>query len=295
MYSKKYKFNFQNSTFINRLLSLPKYQLSTINFILIKDYLKFLRRSVNAHGLHSPFMYALATKCFYDKTKYPGYRLLKDYHKQLLQNKTIIEVTDLGAGSRVFRNGKRQVDEIAKVAGSSLTDMKRLFRLVRYFKPQNILELGTSLGKSAYAMALGNPSAQIITVEGDENLAKFTQAQFKEKGLKNIEILHSDFDAFLDKINQTNQKFDLVMMDGNHLLEPTLRYFEKLQKHLHNDSVVIVDDIYWSEEMKTAWQKLKQHPNVKQSVDTFYFGLLFFREEQYPQDFVVNLNSLNLF
>ena len=240
-------------------------------------------------------MYRLATQCLYDKTKYPEYSLLKNYHKLLLRDKTTIEVNDLGAGSRVLDSSKRSISDMAKFAGSSVKDMKRLFRLVRYFKPERILELGTSLGKSAYAMALGHTEAQIITVEGDENLAKFTQAQFKEKGLKNIEILHSDFDTFLDKINQTNQKFDLVMMDGNHRLEPTLRYFEKLQKHLHNDSVVIVDDIYWSDEMKTAWQQLKQHPNVKQSVDTFYFGLLFFREEQYPQDFVINLNSLNLF
>ena len=280
MYSKKFKLNFQFSTF---------------NFIFIKDYLKFLMHSVNAHGLHSPFMYALATKCFYDKTKYPEYRLLKDYHKQLLQNKTIIEVTDLGAGSRVFRNGKRQVAEIAKVAGSSLTNMKRLFRLVRYFKPQNILELGTSLGKSAYAMALGNPQSQITTVEGDKKLVELTQKLFQKNKIHNVTIINSDFDTFLNSLNQQDLKYDMVVMDGNHRLEPTLRYFEKLQKHLHNDSVVIVDDIYWSEEMKTAWKKLKCHPSVKQSVDTFYFGLLFFKEEQYPQDFVINLNSFNLF
>lgn len=240
-------------------------------------------------------MYALAIKCFYDKTKYPEYRLLKNYHKQLLQNKTTIDITDLGAGSHVFDTNKRTVAKMSKVAGSSVKDMKRLLRLAKYFMPKKILELGTSLGKSAYAMALGYPKAQIITVEGDDNLVKFTRNQFNERGVKNIEILHSDFDTFLDKLNQTNQTFDMVMMDGNHRLQPTLRYFEKLQKHLHNDSIVIVDDIYWSEEMKTAWQQLKQHSNVKQSVDTFYFGLLFFREEQYPQDFVINLDSFNLF
>ncbi len=274
---------------------VKNFQLLTFNFQLIRDYLKFLTHSVNAHGLHSPFIYALATNCFYDKTKYPEYRLLKEYHKQLLLNKTIIEVTDLGAGSRVFQTHERSVAEIATIAGSSLKNMKRLFRLTKYFKPKSILELGTSLGKSAYAMALGSPKSQIITVEGDKKLVNLTRKQFQKNNIKNITIIQSDFDAYLDKLIEKDIKFDMVLMDGNHLLEPTLRYFEKLQKHLHNDSVVIVDDIYWSEEMKAAWKKLKRHPNVKQSVDTFYFGLLFFRAEQYPQDFLINLNSFNLF
>ncbi len=240
-------------------------------------------------------MYRLATQCLYDKTKYPEYSLLKNYHKQLLHNKTFVEVNDLGAGSQVLDSSKRSISDIAKVAGSSVKDMKRLFLLTRYFKPGNILELGTSLGKSAYAMALGNPEGHIITVEGDENLVNFTTNQLQKLNIKNIKIIHSDFDDYLDTLNQTEQKFDLVMMDGNHRLQPTLRYFEKLQKHLHNSSVVIVDDIYWSDEMKVAWQKLKQHSNVKQSVDTFYFGLLFFRVEQFEQDFIINLDSLNLF
>jgi len=234
-------------------------------------------------------------QCFYDKTKYSEYRLLKNYHKQLLHNETFIEVNDPGAGSRVFLSEKRSVAGMAKVAGSSVKDMKYLFKLVRYFKPKNILELGTSLGKSAYAMALGNTEAQIITVEGDEKLVKFTKKQFQKTGIDNIEIIHSDFDDYLDKLNQTDRKLDMVVIDGNHRLKPTLRYFKKLQKHLHNDSMVIVDDIYWSEEMKTAWQQLKQYPNVRQSVDTFYFGLLFFRTEQFEQDFMINLDSFNLF
>jgi len=199
----------------------------------------------------------------------------------------MVKVIDLGAGSRVFKSPNRKISDIAKVAGSSVKDMKRLFRLVRYFKPNYILELGTSLGKSAYAMALGNPEAQIITVEGDAQLSVFTHNKFQELGLSNIETVHSDFETYLEKLNQSVQKFDFVLMDGNHRLEPTLAYFEKLQKHLHNDSIVMLDDIYWSEEMKEAWYQLKQHPKVMQNVDTFHFGLLFFRKQQYKQVFII--------
>jgi len=252
------------------------------------DYVKFRVKSVNAHGLHSPFMYKLATQCYYDKNKYPDYQQLKAYHNELLKRDEIVVINDLGAGSKKFKSHKRKLKDIAKISGSSLRDMKLYYRLSKYFQPQQILELGTSLGKATYAMALGNPSATIITVEGDKKITEITQKIFNFKQIT-AQVVNQDFDDFLNELNQSDMKFDMILMDGNHRLEPTLRYFEKLQKHLHNNSVVIVDDIYWSKEMKQAWQKLTQHPAVRQSVDSYYFGLLFFRKEQFKQNFMIRI------
>jgi hypothetical protein len=39
----------------------------------IKTYLKFLWNSKNEHGVHSPFVFLLVTKCFYDKTNLDPY------------------------------------------------------------------------------------------------------------------------------------------------------------------------------------------------------------------------------
>ena len=70
----------------------------------IKSYLKFLWNSKNEHGVHSPFVFNLLTKCFYDKKSKPEYSILKNYRKSLLENKNFIEVTDFGAGSKVFKS-----------------------------------------------------------------------------------------------------------------------------------------------------------------------------------------------
>jgi hypothetical protein len=40
---------------------------------LVKSYLKFLWNSKNEHGVHSPFVFLLVTKCFYDKTNFAPY------------------------------------------------------------------------------------------------------------------------------------------------------------------------------------------------------------------------------
>ncbi len=253
----------------------------------IKDYMKFRMQSVNAHGLHSPFMYRLATECFYDKTKFSEYKLLKNYYKQLAQDQRKIRVNDLGAGSKKFSSKNRKIADISKVSGSNLKEMKFLFRLSRYFQPKSVLELGTSLGKSAFSLALGNPNASIITVEGSKSVCNIAKEYFEKNHIKNIELINADFDDFINGL--TSRKFDFIYLDGNHRLKPTLEYFEKLLPFMHNDTVVILDDIYWSDEMKTAWNRLKKHPQVRQSIDTFHYGFLFFRKEQHPEDFVIRV------
>lgn len=137
----------------------------------IKSYLKFLWNSKNEHAVHSPFVFNLLTKCFYDKKRKPEYRILENYRKSLLKNKNFIEVTDFGAGSRVFKSNRRQISKIAQTAGISPKRAELLFRVTNYFQPENILEIGTSLGLATSALALGNPKAKVITLEGCPNTA----------------------------------------------------------------------------------------------------------------------------
>src|SRR5690606_20450589 len=100
----------------------------------IKSYFKFLIKSTNAHGVHSPFVFDLVTKCFYDKTDYPQYSILNRYRQALLADSTTISVTDFGAGSRVFKSNSRKVSQIAKTAGITPARARLLFRIVQYFK-----------------------------------------------------------------------------------------------------------------------------------------------------------------
>jgi len=126
-------------------------------FYQIIHYIKFLFKSTNQHGVHSPFVYNLVTKCFYDKTTFDAYNNILNYKKALLKNHTKIQVTDLGAGSQTMKHQVRRISEMAKNAGATNKSAKLLYRLSNYFKFETILELGTSLGVSAYALSLGNP------------------------------------------------------------------------------------------------------------------------------------------
>jgi predicted O-methyltransferase YrrM len=256
-------------------------------FYQLKSYLKFLFRSSNEHGVHSPFVYNYITKCFYDSAKHIEFSILKKYRKQLLSSSEHIEITDFGEGSRVFTSNTRKIAAIAKNAGITAKKQKLLFKTARYFKAENFLELGTSLGLATAALSLANPLAKIQTVEGCPNTAKVANQFFENYKLENIQLHTMRFEDYLAKL--TSEKFDLVYIDGNHNREKTLHYFNLLKKHATNDSVFIFDDIYWSEQMTLAWKEILEHPKVTLSIDTFHWGLIFFRREQAKEHFVIRL------
>jgi predicted O-methyltransferase YrrM len=253
----------------------------------IKSYLIFLYKSTNAHGIHSPFVYDLVTKCFYDKKHYSEYNALQQYRKEVLSCKDHIEITDFGEGSRVFKTNKRSISDIAKQAGISKKRQQLLFKIIRYFKPSNSLELGTSLGLATSAIALGNASGKVTTVEGCPNTAKIASSLFARYRLKNIELETRTFNDFFNK--NISEKYDFVYIDGNHNKEKTLLYFNELLKHSNNNTLFVFDDIYWSPKMTEAWKEICNHSKVKISIDAFFWGLVFLRKEQTKQHFTIRM------
>ena len=255
----------------------------------IKSYFNFLWNSKNQHGVHSPFVYNLVTKCFYDKNKYPEYAVLKNYRNSLLANKNTIEVTDFGAGSRVFKSNKRAINQIAKNAGISSKRAELLFRITNYFQPESILEIGTSLGLATSALALGNPKTKISTLEGCPNTIAIAKNQCELQNLKNIEFVNTKFEDFLNNPKPETRNPKLIYFDGNHSKKATLEYFELLLPTITNDSVWIFDDIHWSQDMEEAWKIIQNHPKVTVTIDTFQWGIVFFRSEQKKEHFVIRV------
>jgi predicted O-methyltransferase YrrM len=255
----------------------------------IKSYLKFLWQSKNEHAVHSPFIFSLITKCFYDRKPKTAYSVLEEYRNSLLQNKKSISVSDFGAGSKVFKSNSREIAKIAKTAGISTKRAVLLFRITHYFQPESILEIGTSLGLATSALSLGNPTAKIITLEGCPETTKIAQNQFKQFGLSNVNLVTTEFKNYLTNNKWSIINYQLIYFDGNHSKKATLDYFELLLPTITNETVWIFDDIHWSSDMEEAWEMIKKHPKVTVTIDTFQWGLVFFRYEQNKQDFIIRV------
>ncbi|WP_242091636.1 O-methyltransferase [Aestuariivivens sediminicola] len=251
------------------------------------QYIRYLFNSTNQHGVHSPFVFNLVTQCFYDTTDHKAYRQLKQYRQELLNDKRRIHVTDLGAGSQVMKRQERKISRIAGSAGTTSSRAKLLFRLAQYFNCQTVLELGTSLGMATYALSLGSPKARITTIEGCPNLAAHAQHQLQTHVATQIESITGEFCDVLQELKSNS--YDLVFFDGNHQKEATLAYFDTLLDTAHNNSLFIFDDIYWSKGMTEAWEIIKQHPRVTVTIDTFFWGMVFFRKEQAKEHFRIRV------
>ena len=270
----------------------------------IKSYLQFLWHSKNEHAVHSPFVFNLLTKCFYDKKTKPEYAVLKNYRNSLLANNNTIEVTDFGAGSKVFKSNTRIISKIAKTAGISSKRAGLLFRITTYFRPSTILEFGTSLGLATSALSFASRSvvrkATIITLEGCPETAKIAQLQFQKFNCNNVESIVTTFNSYLEKRNSSpdtttehfklnTEHFSLIYFDGNHSKKATLDYFKELLPTITNETVWIFDDIHWSSQMEEAWEIIEKHPKVTVTIDTFQWGLVFFRREQPKEHFIIRI------
>lgn len=250
-------------------------------FQLAAKYLKYYFTSSNGkgHGTHSPFIFHFITNILNDKKQYEEYARVEKLRSQLLQNNTMLEIEDFGAGSSVNKTNKRTISSIAKNSAKPKKYGQLLFRLVKAYSPKQILELGTSLGVTSSYLTLGNTTANVITMEGANEVAEVAAKNFESLGLQNIAIQRGNFDHTLPDLIKRQASFDFIFIDGNHLQEPTERYFTELLTRINNDSIMIFDDIHWSKEMEAAWESIKSHPEVSCTIDLFFIGIVLFRKE----------------
>jgi len=254
----------------------------------IRSFITYLLTSTNRHGIHSPFVYHLVTRCFNIKTNPSKMIAVNKIRKSLYSNHKSITITDYGKGSSVFKNNERKVSDIAKIAGISKKRSALLIGIIDYFNPVNILEIGTSVGLGTSVLSIGNPEAAIVTLEGCENTAQVAKKLFKANHLDNIQLVVGNFNDTLSPVAKGKQ-FDLIYFDGNHQKNATLQYFNQCLETVHNDSIFIFDDINWSPEMQLAWEEIKNHSKVTMTINTFYWGIVFFRREQEKQHFTIRV------
>ena len=229
--------------------------------------------------MHSPFVFDFITKVMLDKHHYDEYNIVELLRKDLLNNHEEIQVKDFGAGSAVDKTGHRQVASIAKNAAKSKRFGQLLFRMVRYYKSSIILELGTSLGITTSYLSLANAESAVTTMEGAPAIASLAKRNFEKLGFKNIKIIEGNFDGTLSSVMDNLKGIDFAFIDGNHRFEPTIGYFDTIIKNINSHSIIVIDDIHWSADMEKAWQVIKNHESVQCSIDLFFIGIVFFREE----------------
>jgi predicted O-methyltransferase YrrM len=257
------------------------------NLRLLIDYLLHRLKAKNRHGLHSPFVYRFTDEVFYGFGTKKVYNEIENLRQGLITDKRIINITDLGAGTKANKSNNRAIGAIAKTALKPPKLAQLLYRMAADLRPATIIELGTCLGITTVYLQKACPDAMVYTLEGCPEIASVALETLKNAGANNVRLITGNFDDTFPALVCSLPRLDLVFIDGNHRREATLKYFEWCLPKVHENTLLIFDDIYWSEGMKEAWLLIKAHPKVTVTIDLFWIGLVYFKSGQAKEDFMI--------
>ncbi len=243
---------------------------------IILKYLqhRLTSRYRNGYGVHSPYLYALVRNVIFNRAymQVPEEVLLS--HRKLWRDPVAIEVDDRGAGSRITRGTRRTIGFMVKHSSVTEKQGALLYRLCRWYQPATVLEFGTGLGISTSYLASGSGDAEIITVEGSAAKHAHAVCNFPLGLINAVDFRSGAFeDHFEMMLNRAGER-TIVFIDGDHRYQPTI---DKVRAFLSRDLeniMVILDDIYWSDEMERAWKECIADPGISISLDLFHFGIL---------------------
>jgi len=216
--------------------------------------------------VHSPFVYEFVEEAL--NLNYEDKAIEKE-RATLLRDNNNINLKDLGSG-------KDRSTTIARIASKSLKKPKEaqlLAKIVRHFKVDHVIELGTSLGISTAYMARSNREINIQSVEGSKEVLEVAIKVWDRLKIKSITPIHSSFDDFITQI--PFHKNSLIYLDGNHTYNATIRYFNLFISNAKEGSIIIFDDIHWSKGMEKAWDEIIDDPRINLTIDLFELGIVF--------------------
>jgi predicted O-methyltransferase YrrM len=225
------------------------------------------------HGIHSPFVYEFVSRVIFDGNRYPEYEVITAIRNKLKRSGEKIRVADVGSLSMHFSDEHRSVVRLVSRSSVNRKTGNLLFRISRYYKPELIVELGTSIGMSAIYLATGNQDSKVITLEGNASLAAFAKELFRKNNIFNIELREGLFDDQLLSLEKEYPSPGLIFIDGNHSYEATLEYYRHFSQS-RQKGMLIFDDINWSTGMRKAWHEIKVDDKATVTIDLFRIGIV---------------------
>lgn len=250
-----------------------------------KEYMAWRWRAHGKAGVQAPFLFRLCNEVLTPKNRVSAGAPFEAIRRGLLADHRELRITDLGAGAKTETSNLRKVSYVARTSAKPRKWAEILYKLAAEFKPGTIIELGTSLGISGMYLAAAIPQGKLLTLEGCPNIAALARENFQKAGIRNAEVITGHFDDTLPQVLQNLPTVEFAYIDGNHTEAGTLHYFTLLKHKAGPNTVLVFDDIHWSEGMKNAWRSICADPAVTVSLDLFHIGVVFFNPGLSKQHF----------
>ena len=286
----------------------------------VKSWLRHQLTAWNTggEGVHSPYLFEWVRMVMMDKNAYYIWGEIERCREKMLRDERELEFVDYGSAikSRSLENGSktacrlefRDMRRVCDIARRSLAKRKyaqMLSRLVNWlgashslengsgtaysleFRGLTIVELGTSLGVTTAYMAAMDSRNRVVTFEGCEAVANMARENWKALNINNIECRVGEIDV--EELVRDIEHLDVAFIDANHTYVSTCEYFDVLAGKVREKSVIVVDDIHYSEEMEKAWKAICADERVTSTIDLYQMGLVFFDKHYWKRHYTMRL------
>ena len=274
--------------------------------------------NTGGEGVHSPYLFEWVRMVMMDKNAYYIWGEIERCREKMLRDERELDFVDYGSAmkSRSLENGSetacrlefRDMRQVCDIARRSLAKRKyaqMLSRLVNWlgashslengsgtaysleFRGLTIVELGTSLGVTTAYMAAMDSRNRVVTFEGCEAVANIAKENWKALNINNIECRIGKIDV--EQLAGDIEHLDVAFIDANHTYEGTCKYFDVLAGKVREKSVIVVDDIHYSEEMEKAWKAICADERVTSTIDLYQMGLVFFDKHYWKRHYTMRL------
>ena len=265
---------------------LTSQRLTTLSLLFdIKVRLQYILRAHyrKGHWVHSPFTFHTLNYVIFERTPYYSFNIIESLRQQLLHDNTTLTLQPLGTSQAKTTTIARELKNSTK----SPRQAQLLQRLCASNQSHYIIELGTNLGLSTAYLASNNSNSQVYTLEGQPQLCQIAQQNFKQLHLNNIQIIEGNINNTLPTLIQQIPQIDLLFIDANHQYQATINYYKLAKSKVHKNTIIIFDDIHWSEGMQQAWNEIRQDPDIRLAIDIFHMGIVWFNTDIPKQHYIV--------
>ena len=186
------------------------------------------------YGVHSPSDFFLITSVMYEGLPYYAYDRLK-----------------MASSNLSLPHYREKVNKL-------------LFRLVNYFRPMTLLEVGKGNGDAFRYLCASRSSMMSVGLEESTKEDTLRQLDAELKRMKRLDFVHIAFTPYYIEV------------------------FERVFPYLHDESCVVIGNIYESKEREAWWKELTNDERVRVSFDLYDIGLLLFEKKRFKQHYIVN-------
>jgi len=174
------------------------------------------------------------------------------------------------------RSGSRTSDDVR-----TSREMGRFFSwLVTDRRPSVVVEFGSAFGVSGMYWLSGlesNGEGRLLTFEPNETWAAIARGNLAAIGTR-FDLTVGTFEDKVDGTLSPGERIDIAFIDAIHTSEFVGPQFELVTARLSPGGLVLLDDIDFSPDMRSCWEKIRADRRLAASVEVDRVGIVEFRQ-----------------